>query len=74
MICPRRSPGGGLLDDSKTDLWHTRQVHEANPLLEGSDLETGICRADIHRRPAEGSGWVSKMLKSFEMKNRPWYQ
>jgi hypothetical protein len=60
MICPRKSHGVGLLHDSKTDLWHTRQVHEADPLLEVSGLGTGICRVDTHHKPVEGSGWVSK--------------
>lgn len=53
MICLRRSHGVGLLHDNRTDLWHTRQVHEADPLLEVSGLERGICRVDRHHKPAE---------------------
>lgn len=75
MICLRRLHGVDLLDDNKKDLWHTRQVHEANPLLEGSGLGMGICRVDRHHKPVEGNGWVSNtMFKSLEMKSIPWYQ
>lgn len=64
MICLLRSHGASLLHDSKKDLWHTRRVHEANPLSEVSGLGTGICLVDRHHKPVDGSRQISDMILS----------